>query len=63
MLISSIKAQAAIIFDFNDSLLTNVEVNIVDADPSQTDIFPIISAIDSSHLFISWSSSDVGSGV
>lgn len=59
----SIHAQADIIFDTNDALATNIEVNLVDADAPESEVLPVIAAIDSSHLIVNWMGTDVGSGV
>lgn len=59
----SLVAQASIIFDFNDPLATNVEVNLVDADAPVTEVLPIIAAVDSTHLWVEWMGEDLGSGL
>lgn len=59
----SIHAQAEIIFDTNDPLETNIEVNTIDADNPDSEVLPVIAAVDSSHLFIEWMGNDIGAGV
>lgn len=61
----SIHAFAEIVFDGNDSVLTNTVINLVDALPPSSDLDPLPAISDSSTVLITWSGQDDpgGSGV
>ncbi|MEM7102504.1 MAG: T9SS type A sorting domain-containing protein [Bacteroidota bacterium] len=59
----TIFAQASIIFDVNDPLLTNIEFNTIDADNPVSSMIPTFLTTDSSAFDLSWMGSDIGSGV
>lgn len=63
MTYDSILAQASIVFDDNAPLATNQEVNLVDADAPESEVLNIQSAIDSAHLLVEFTGTDVGSGL
>ncbi|CAN5487985.1 hypothetical protein BH11PLA2_BH11PLA2_46570 [soil metagenome] len=59
----TIDEQASIIFDTNAAIATNLHTNTVDVDAPTSSVGPLPSKTSNASIAVTWSGSDIGSGV
>lgn len=60
---TELRNQASIVFDFNDPIITNEVVRVIDAAPPSSAVAALPGMTDTFTFPVSWSGSDVGAGI